>query len=86
MWRRPTCTYLQDRSEPFKPHASINVASWQRLEGLVGQSVVLHKDQVPNLEHVRIVLSNQKHIVSQHPSQHLSQARPGVPGVPGIHN
>ena len=47
---------LDDRDESLEAHATVDVLLGQRLEAAVGLAVELHEDQVPDLQHVGIVL------------------------------
>mmetsp|Transcript_1475 Transcript_1475/g.4732 ORF Transcript_1475/g.4732 Transcript_1475/m.4732 type:complete len:367 (+) Transcript_1475:614-1714(+) len=50
---------LQHRHQPLEAHAGVDVLGGQRPERAAQLAVELHEDQVPDLEHVRVVLVDQ---------------------------
>ena len=47
---------LDDRDESLEAHSAVDVLLGERLEAAVGLAVELHEDQVPDLQHVGVVL------------------------------
>ena len=50
---------LQRHTQTLKAHAGVNHLGRQRLQRAIGLAVILHKDQVPYLYHLRIILVDQ---------------------------
>ena len=46
---------LNNRDQSFEAHAAIDVFLGQRLQRGISFTIERHEDQVPNLQHVRIV-------------------------------
>jgi len=51
---------LQHRNEPLKAHARVDVARGQPAQLAGRLAVELHEDEVPDLEHVRVVLVDKR--------------------------
>ena len=50
---------LHHHTETLKAHTRINHALWQSVQCTVGFAVILHKDEIPNLNHLRIIFIDQ---------------------------
>ena len=50
---------LHDHAEALKAHSGVDMLSLEGLESAVGKAVVLHEDEVPNLNNERVVLVDQ---------------------------
>ena len=50
---------LHHHTETLKAHTRINHALWQSVQCTVGFAVILHKDEIPNLNHLRMIFIDQ---------------------------
>lgn len=71
---------LKDGDESLEAHSSIDVLVGQRSERAVGLSVVLHKNVVPDLEDVRVVVVDEVGGISVSDSVVVDLAEKGTRG------
>ena len=64
---------LNHHAEPFETHPRIDVFGGQRLERTVSLTVELHEDQVPDFNHLRVVVIDQRRPVHLSPFSLVTQ-------------